>query len=306
MNSSDIIAEALRLGFDSCGIARAEALDDETNRLHQWLAERYHASMSYLERNDTKRLDPRQLVEGTRSVICVALNYYHKENLCLEKYRIARYAYGADYHRVVKDKLFALKTFIEKHVGSMPTARCFSDSAPILERAWAVRAGLGFIGKNNCLIIPRRGSFVFLGELLVPLELTPSTSTPANHCGKCHKCLDACPTKALKKPFTIDANNCLSYLTIEHKGSISHQLKNLDFKGQIFGCDICQEVCPYNIKFAKPTHEPLFTPSDTLRNMSDNELYNMSREEYEQLFSSSPIARGGYDKMHEITEIIKP
>jgi epoxyqueuosine reductase len=294
MVSEWIIEEARRLGFDACGIANATALEAESAHLEQWLESGREGEMGYLTRNKEKRYDPRLLVEGTKSIVTVLYNYYPKhrigDNDC---YKIAKYAYGADYHDVLKRKMRQLLERIESQTGKMEGVRVFVDSAPVLDRAWAVRCGLGFIGKNTNLIHPKKGSFFFIGHLFLPLELEETGQTLTNRCGRCTKCLEACPTGALEAPFHIDARKCISYLTIEYKGSLDdHDPKT--FKGWMYGCDICQDVCPYN-RFSLPNMEPEFQPSEKLLSMRENDWKNLTETEFDALFKHSAVQRAGYE-----------
>lgn len=281
---------AYNLGFDGCGFARADFMNDDSARVEAWLAEGCNAGMSYMERNREKRYDPRVLAPGTESVVAVIQNYYPEQIISQEdNYKIAKYSYGADYHNVVKDKLRLMLKMIEERAGSMPTARVFCDSAPVLDRAWAVRCGLGFIGKNNSLIVPKKGSFFFIGIMLLPIGLMP-TKVTAGTCGTCTRCVDACPAKALT-PFHLDARKCLSYLTIEHNGSIE-----TDLHGNVFGCDACQDVCPYN-RFATPTTEKRFAPSADLMSMCKSDWENLDKSTFDRIFSESAFERAGFDNL---------
>lgn len=283
---NSIAAWSRELGFESCGFAKAQRLDIEAERMEKWLSEGCNAQMSYLERNREKRYDPQQLAEGAKTVIAVLQNYFPAEDKLGDK--VAKYAYGTDYHKVVKDKLYLLLKRIEAEVGKMPTARVFVDSAPTLDRAWAVRCGLGFIGKNTTLIVPKKGSFFFIGLLLVPIELEYNDNIVPSACGTCTRCIDACPQKALS-PYRIDANKCISYLTIEHKGSIESSMN-----GRIFGCDICQDVCPHN-RFALPTTETCFTPSRGIVEMSEEGWNTLTEEKFEAFFKGTAFERAGYE-----------
>ena len=292
--SSWIIAEAHQMGFDACGVARATALEEESAHVEQWLEGEREGEMGYLTRNKEKRYDPRLLVEGTKSVVTVLYNYFPKQQLGDgEHYKIAKYAYGADYHEVLKRKLRQLLERIESQTGKLEGVRVFVDSAPVLDRAWAVRCGLGFIGKNTTLIHPKKGSFFFIGHLFLPLALEETGKAMPNHCGRCTKCLDACPTGALEAPFRIDARKCLSYLTIEYKGSLDgHDPKT--FKGWLYGCDICQDVCPYN-RFSLPNNEPEFQPSEQLLAMREKDWKALDKDGFDALFKHSAMQRAGYE-----------
>ena len=294
MDSAWIVAEAEKIGFDACGIACATALDEESSHVEQWLAEEHEGEMAYLTRNKEKRYDPRLLVEGTKSIITVLYNYFPKQTIGDgEHFKIAKYAYGADYHDVLKNKMRQLLELIESQTGKLEGTRVFVDSAPVLDRAWAVRCGLGFIGKNTTLIHPKKGSFFFIGHLFLPIELAETGKTLSNHCGHCTKCLDACPTGALESPFHIDARKCISYLTIEYKGNLDGLDPN-SFNGWMYGCDICQDVCPYN-RFSLPNLEPLFQPSDSLKAMRENDWKNLTKADFDTLFKHSAVQRTGYE-----------
>ena len=300
--ASWIIEKAESIGFDACGIARATALEEESTHMEQWLADEHEGEMSYLTRNKEKRYDPRLLVEGTKSVVTVLYNYFPKQLLPGERYKIAKYAYGNDYHEVMKRKLRQLVEHIETRTEKLEGVRVFVDSAPVLERAWAVRCGLGFIGKNATLIHPKKGSFFFIGHLFVPLELEPSGQPLSNRCGRCTKCLDACPTGALEAPFHIDARKCISYLTIEYKGGLDGYDPKA-FKGWMYGCDICQDVCPYN-RFSLPNSEPEFQPSEQLLSMREEDWMELDKDTFETLFKHSAMQRAGYEGLRRNIDFI--
>ena len=298
-----IVAEAEKMGFDACGIANATALEEESAHVEQWLEGKREGEMGYLTRNKEKRYDPRLLVEGTKSIITVLYNYFPKQQIGDNgRYKIAKYAYGSDYHDVLKRKMRQLLERIEEQTGKLEGTRVFVDSAPVLDRAWAVRCGLGFIGKNTTLIHPKKGSFFFIGHLFLPIELTETGQELTNRCGRCTKCLNACPTGALEAPFQIDARKCISYLTIEYKGS----LDNYDpktFKGWMYGCDACQDVCPYN-RFSLPNMEPEFQPSEQLLAMRENNWKSLSKADFEALFKHSAVQRAGYEGLKRNIEFI--
>ena len=303
MDSAWIVAEAEKLGFDACGIACATALDEESSHVEQWLAEEHEGEMAYLTRNKEKRYDPRLLVEGTKSIITVLYNYFPKQTIGGgDHFKIAKYAYGADYHNVLKNKMRQLLELIESQTGKLEGTRVFVDSAPVLDRAWAVRCGLGFIGKNTTLIHPKKGSFFFIGHLFLPIELAETGKTLSNHCGLCTKCLDACPTGALESPFHIDARKCISYLTIEYKGSLVGLDRN-SFNGWMYGCDICQDVCPYN-RFSLPNLEPQFQPSEPLKAMQENDWKNLTKADFDTLFKHSAVQRAGYEGLRRNIKFI--
>ena len=298
-----IINEAEQMGFDACGIANATALKDESEHVEQWLDEGHEGEMGYLTRNKEKRYDPRLLVEGTKSIVTVLYNYFPKQQIGDSgRYKIAKYAYGADYHEVLKRKMRQLLERIESQTGKLDGTRIFVDSAPVLDRAWAVRCGLGFIGKNTTLIHPKKGSYFFIGHLFLPIELSETGAMMTDHCGRCTKCLDACPTGALEAPFHIDARKCISYLTIEYKGSLAG-FDPETFNGWMYGCDICQDVCPYN-RFALPNMEPDFQPSEELLAMREDDWKNLSKAEFEALFKHSAMQRAGYEGLKRNIEFI--
>lgn len=303
MDSLWIVAEAEKMGFDACGIANATLLEEESSHVEQWLEGELEGEMGYLTRNKEKRYDPRLLVEGTKSIVTVLYNYFPKQPLGDgEHFKIAKYAYGADYHDVLKRKLRQLLEHIETQTGKMEGVRVFVDSAPVLDRAWAVRCGLGFVGKNTTLIHPKKGSFFFIGHLFLPIELAETGQPLTNRCGRCTKCLDACPTGALEAPFRIDARKCLSYLTIEYKGSLDH-LDPKTFHGWMYGCDICQDVCPYN-RFALPNVEPEFQPSEALKALREEDWRSLSKDEFEALFKHSAMQRAGYEGLKRNIDFI--
>ena len=294
--SVSIKNKAKELGFDACGIAEVASADTEVLFFDRWIAEGCHAGMKYMENYRDIRLDPAGLVEGARSVISVALNYYPAQKQSPDSPRISYYAYGKDYHIVVKDKLRQLWEYITSLVpvldSTLPVARFFTDSAPILERYWAWKAGLGWIGKNTNLIIPGKGSFFFLGEIVTTLELDYDTPQK-NRCGACRRCLDACPTGALERPGHLNANKCISYLTIEHKGDIpSEQAFRLG--DRLYGCDTCQEVCPWN-RFASPTREVAFSPSPAFLSLKKEDLRCFTRDDYNRIFAGSAVKRAKYE-----------
>ena len=302
MDSVWIVAEAQKMGFDACGIASATLLKEESAHVEQWLEDGHEGEMGYLTRNKEKRYDPRLLVEGTKSIVTVLYNYFPKQQIGGDKFKIAKYAYGADYHEVLKNKMRLLLERIESETGRLGNTRVFVDSAPVLDRAWAVRCGLGFIGKNTTLIHPKKGSFFFIGHLFLPIELTETGQTMANHCGRCTKCIEACPTGALESPFHIDARKCISYLTIEYKGSLAH-LDPKTFKGWMYGCDICQDVCPYN-RFALPNMESEFQPSEQLLAMREDDWKNMTKADFDTLFKHSAMQRAGYEGLRRNIDFI--
>lgn len=286
-----IKAEALRLGFYACGIAPAEPVKTDAEHFRQWLSKGYQAQMKYLEDNEDKRLNPRLLVEDTRSIICVALNYYPQKRLKKEQLQFAYYAYGKDYHEVMKQKLRALYTYI--HEKLLPVSgRVFCDTAPVLERYWAQQAGLGWIGKNNQLIIPGAGSYFFLGELFINAKLTYD-SPGRNRCGNCNNCQKACPTQALEAPYLLNANKCISYLTIESREEIPETAQEKLGK-RVYGCDECQKACPWN-RFASPNVLPELQPSEAFLDMQSTDWDGLMVEEYRTLFKGSAVKRAKYE-----------
>ena len=284
-----IKAEALRLGFDVCGIAKAEAVESSTAGFCDlWVKDGYNGTMGYLERNCDKRYDPTLLVEGCRSIIVVALNYTPSQAI----EGISHYAQGEDYHKAVKDRLFLLLKSIN---GKAPcNGRPFCDSAPVLERYWAVQAGLGWIGRNHQLIIPQRGSYFFLGELLIDAELDYDKPFDQNHCGECRRCINNCPTAALDE-HCFDARKCLSYLTIEHRGELPENIGE-KMGNCFYGCDRCQTSCPHN-RFAKPNNTPELQPTPELLQMTTERWHSLTKEEYDSLFRKSAVERCGYEQL---------
>ena len=290
--SESIKSKAKDLGFLSCGISKADFLEEEAPRLEQWLNQNHHGEMAYMANHFDKRLDPRVLVPGAKSVVSLLLNYHPKEKQTdVEAPKIASYAFGDDYHKVIKDKLKQLMSFIHQEIGEVQ-GRVFVDSAPVMDKAWAAKSGLGWIGKNTNLISKKVGSFFFIAELILDLELEhdlPAT----DHCGSCTACIDACPTDALLAPYQIDGSKCISYVTIELKNEIP-----TDFQGKMdnwaFGCDVCQTVCPWN-RFATPHSEPAFNPPDELLSLSKNEWEEMTQEVFSVIFKNSAIKRTKYE-----------
>ncbi|MGE4586300.1 MAG: tRNA epoxyqueuosine(34) reductase QueG [Mangrovibacterium sp.] len=296
MNSRDrserIKQKALALGFLDCGISRADFLEEEKPALDRWLQQGLHGEMQYMARNREKRLDPRLLVEGARSVVSVLLNYYPRGSQSPQDAPVlSKYAYGKDYHFVLKEKLKKLMAYVQEFIAPC-CGRVFTDSAPVLDKAWAVRAGLGWIGKNTNLIHPEHGSFFFIGELILDLELEPDNKTVLDRCGTCTRCIDACPTRAIVNPRVLDARRCISYQTVELKGALDERLKDL-FRDRVFGCDICQDVCPWN-RNPVPHREADFEPHPRLLKLSREQWMNMDRPLFHMLFKDSAVRRTGY------------
>jgi epoxyqueuosine reductase len=287
-----IKSKALALGFDAVGVAQAGNLDEAAPRLKAWLDQNMHGEMHYMQKHPEKRLDPRLLFEGSRSLITILLNYYPEESLHGDgKYKISKYAYGEDYHHVIKRKLWKLQEEIEKETGKI-RARAFVDSAPLMDKVWAMEAGLGWIGKNTCLITRNRGSYFFIGHLLTDLELDYDKPFQKDYCGSCKLCMQACPTKAIVSPYQLDARKCISYLSIELQGAFSKEEEE-SLNGWVFGCDICQDVCPWNRKSTAHATEE-FNPSEELAGMTKDDWEHLSEEKYRQLFKHSALHRTGY------------
>jgi epoxyqueuosine reductase len=283
---------AASLGFSFCGISKAEFLEEEAPRLEEWLNRGHQGKMSYLENHFDKRLDPTLLVPGAKSVISLLYNYYPEKDLANDgTLKVSKYAYGEDYHIVIKDKLKIFLDTLQREVGEIQ-GRAFVDSAPVLERAWAKRSGLGWIGKNSLLLNREMGSFFFLAELIVDLELEYD-SPVKDYCGTCTACMDACPTDAITQPYVVDGSKCISYFTIELKEEIPSDVKG-KFENWVFGCDICQDVCPWN-SFAKPHQEPRFMPPPELASITTREWKEITQEIFQTLFKNSAVKRTKFD-----------
>lgn len=283
--------KAQELGFMYCGISKADFLEEEAPRLESWLNQHMHGQMHYMENHFDKRLDPRLLVDGAKSVVSLLLNYFPEEKQPeTDTLKISKYAYGTDYHFVIKDKLKTLLDFINEEIGEVG-GRCFVDSAPVLDKAWAKKSGLGWIGKNSNLITPQVGSFYFIAELIIDLELEYDGPIK-DYCGSCTRCLDACPTDAIVAPYVVDGSKCISYFTIELKDQLPQEM-NGKFGNWVFGCDICQDVCPWN-RFSKPHQEPAFNAHPELKNMKTNDWHELTQEVFSQLFKKSAVKRTGY------------
>lgn len=296
MNSKEkhtalIKAEAKRLGFLSCGISKAGFLEEEAPRLEAWLNKNMHGEMRYMENHFDKRLDPTKLVEGSKSVVSLLLNYYPSETQKdPQAPKISKYAYGKDYHFVIKDKLKQLLQFIQEEIGEV-FGRAFVDSAPVLDKAWAAKSGLGWIGKHSNLLTQKVGSFYFIAELIIDLELDYD-SPVTDHCGSCTACIDACPTQAIVEPYVVDGSKCISYFTIELKNEIPTHVQG-QFDDWMFGCDICQDVCPWN-RFSKPHNEPLFNPHPELLSMTKKDWEEITQEVFNEIFRKSAVKRTKY------------
>ena len=299
--SAFIKSEALRLGFLSCGISKAGFLEEEAPRLEKWLNNNHNGQMSYMENHFDKRLDPTLLVEGSKSVVSLLLNYYPEAQQIEDSYKISKYAYGTDYHFVIKDKLKELLFSIQQEIGEV-SGRAFVDSAPVLDRAWAAKSGLGWIGKNSNLITQKTGSFYFIAELIIDLELDYDSQT-TDHCGSCTACLDACPTQAIVAPYVVDGSKCISYFTIELKEAIPMEMKG-QFDDWAFGCDVCQDVCPWN-RFSKPHSEPLFNPNPDILNLSKKDWEEITEETFRTVFKNSPVKRAKFDGLKRNIDFLK-
>lgn len=284
--------EAERLGFTACGISKSQFLEEDAPHLEAYLKVNSHGEMGYLANNFDKRLNPSLLVEGTKSVVSLLYNYYTEDQpKDPAAPKISMYAYGKDYHKVVKKKLKLLFQFIQEEIGEVG-GRYFVDSAPILEKAWAAKSGIGWVGKNANLLTKQKGSFHFISELLLDIELGYDSST-TNHCGQCTKCIDACPTDAIIAPYRVDGSKCISYFTIELKEQIPVENKG-KFEDWMFGCDICQTVCPWN-RFSTEHNEPLFYPQSRLLEISKEEWNNLSEGEFDEIFFGSAVKRTKFE-----------
>nr|WP_116465764.1 tRNA epoxyqueuosine(34) reductase QueG [Allomuricauda flava] len=285
-----IKTEAKRLGFLSCGISKAEFLEDEAPRLEKWLNQNMHGEMHYMENHFDKRLDPTKLVEDSKSVVSLLLNYFPSEEQNKDAFKISKYAYGMDYHFVIKDKLKSLLHFIKDEIGEVQ-GRAFVDSAPVLDKAWAAKSGLGWIGKHSNLLTQQVGSFYFIAELILDLELEYDHPV-TDHCGTCTACIDACPTQAIVEPYVVDGSKCISYFTIELKNEIPSTFQG-QFDDWMFGCDVCQDVCPWN-RFSKSHQEPLFHPQPELLSMTKKDWEEITEDVFKKIFKKSAVKRTKY------------
>lgn len=285
-----IKSTATRLGFDFCGIAKAVFLAEEAPRLEDWLNRNYHGKMGYLANHFDKRLDPTLLVEGAKTVVSLIYNYYPQTQLPHENsdLKLAKYAYGEDYHDVIREKLNEFLEVLREEIGEI-NGRSFVDSAPVMERQWAQKAGLGWIGKNSLLLNRQMGSFFFLADLIIDLEVQPDEPLAKDYCGTCTACIDACPTDAIVQPEVIDGSKCISYLTIELKEAIPEEFAG-KMENWVFGCDICQDVCPWN-RFSRPNLEPRFQPNAALASFTNREWIEMTEETFKKVFSKSAVKR---------------
>lgn len=301
--SNLIKQEASRLGFDKCGITEARELTEDARRLEQWLSRNFQGGMHYMERHFDLRIDPRKLVPGAKSVITLLLNYFPSEQQRDNTPKIAKYAWGTDYHYVIREKLNLLLDYIRQHIGDV-SGRGFVDSAPVLERSWAVHSGLGWVGKNGNLISKAHGSFFFIATLITDLPLAADSPFETDHCGKCTRCLDACPTGAIQSPTVVDGSKCISYLTIELKEAVIPESFHSKMEGWAFGCDICQDVCPWN-RFSKAHKEPHFQPITQILDLSIGEWLEMSEESFKKIFKNSPLSRSKWSGLQRNLKVIR-
>ncbi len=297
-----IKAEAKRLGFDFCGVAKAGFLEEEAPRLETWLNGNKHGQMHYMANHFDKRLDPRLLVDGARSVVSLLLNYYPSQTQTDDSApKISKYAYGLDYHFVIKEKLRSLYAFIQEEIGEVD-GRVFVDSAPVMDKVWAKQAGAGWVGKNSNLINKGNGSFFFIAELILNLDLEYDGPVP-DYCGTCTRCIDACPTDAISEPYVVDGSKCISYFTIELKENLPAEMKG-KFDNWAFGCDICQDVCPWN-RFSKAHQEPQFRPREGLLDMTARQWEEMTEDVFRKVFKDSAVKRTGYKGLKRNVEFLK-
>jgi epoxyqueuosine reductase len=291
-NTSFIKRTASQLGFQYCGIARAEKLDADAKRLENWLNKGMHGKMHYMERYFDLRIDPTKLVAGAKSVITLLLNYFPDEVQRKDAPQVSKYAYGKDYHEVIREKLNTFLQLIKDNIGEVH-GRGFADSAPVLEKTWAQKSGLGWVAKNGNLITKKNGSFFFIATLIVDLELEYDDPFVKDYCGSCTKCIDACPTDAILPGKVIDGSKCISYFTIELKDLLIPEKLKGQFANKMFGCDICQDVCPWN-RFSKPTSEIGFTPLPQILNFSTSDWEELTEESFKIIFKNSPLKRSKY------------
>jgi len=300
-HSQFIKSEAKRLGFLSCGISKADFLQEEAPRLENWLNKQMNGQMSYMENNFDKRLNPTLLVDDAKSVVSLLLNYYPGKFQNSDSYKISKYAYGQDYHFVIKEKLKELLFSIQSTIGEI-SGRAFVDSAPVLDKAWAAKSGVGWIGKNSNLLTQKVGSFYFIAEIIIDLDLEYDHAT-TDHCGSCTACVDACPTEAIVAPYVVDGSKCISYFTIELKENIPPEMKG-KFEDWAFGCDVCQDVCPWN-RFSKPHNESLFNPNPEVLSMSKKDWTEITEETFKIIFKDSPLKRTKFEGLKRNIDFLK-
>ncbi|MBL6657940.1 MAG: tRNA epoxyqueuosine(34) reductase QueG [Flavobacteriales bacterium] len=296
-----ISEEALRLGFSYCGFSKADFLEEEAPRLEKWLNDNYHGEMSYMANHFDIRLDPRLLVDNAKTVVSLLLNYYTDEPQNPDAPKLSKYAYGEDYHFVIKDKLKSLLAFIQDEIGEV-NGRVFVDSAPVMDKAWAVKGGLGWMGKNTNIINKTKGSFFFIAELIIDLELEPDNAV-LDHCGTCTACIDACPTQAIIAPYQIDGSKCISYFTIELKESIPNEMKG-KMDDWMFGCDVCQDVCPWN-RFSIQHNEERFRPHPDLLDMTKDDWNEMNELTFNKVFKKSAVKRTKFSGLKRNLDFLK-
>lgn len=285
-----------------CGVSKAEFLEEEAPRLEKWLESNMHGNMNYMENNFDKRLDPTLLVDGAKSVVSLALNYFPEKTQIDDTFKLSKYAYGEDYHFIIKWKLKELMKFIQAEIGEVG-GRVFVDSAPVLDRAWAKKSGLGWVGKNGNLINKETGSFFFLAELIIDLELE-ADGPVKDYCGSCTACIDECPTDAIPEPYVVDGSKCISYLTIELKDEIIPKEFQGKMESWMFGCDICQDVCPWN-RFSKPHNEPLLNPKPNLLGLNKKDWEDLTEEVFRDLFKKSAVNRTKFDGLKRNIDFLK-
>lgn len=294
--------KAKEFGFDNCGISKSDFLENDARFLEKWLKNNYQGEMQYMENHFDKRLDPRLLVEGSKSVISLMYNYFPEEEIStIDNLKISKYAYGEDYHEVIKEILRTMVTELQEEIGEFQF-RIFVDSAPVLERSWARKSGLGWIGKNANLISKKRGSFFFLAEIICDLDLVYDFET-TDHCGSCRKCIDACPTNAIVSDKIVDGSKCISYATIELKNEIPDYF-NDKLEDWMFGCDVCQDICPWN-RFSVPHQQVKFQPNDALKNFRKNDWQEITHELFSEIFRKSPVKRAKFAGLKRNIEILK-
>ncbi|MGI8949988.1 MAG: tRNA epoxyqueuosine(34) reductase QueG [Chitinophagaceae bacterium] len=294
---------AKQCGFDFCGIAKTEKLDDDARRLEQWLQNGMHGTMHYMEKYFEERIDPKKLVPDAKSVITLLLNYFPLQAQNADAPKVSKYAYGKDYHEVIKEKLNIFLQLMNENIGEIH-GRGFVDSAPVLERSWAVKSGLGWIGKNGNLITKQFGSFFFIATLIVDIELQYDDIFAKDYCGSCRKCIEACPTNAILENKIINGSKCISYFTIELKDTLIPDEQKGKFQNWMFGCDICQDVCPWN-RFSKPNDEINFSPIPEILNLSTKQWEELSEESFKKIFKNSPLKRSKYNGIQRNLKFIQ-